>query len=102
MKAQSLPKAVRRKRPTKRKPVCHCRDCGNYCPAEQNNCEALSAVIQPEACWARMSIRDRMAVDEKCLSFLINMQSWESVKKERKKIEARKARWAAMAMEKGE
>lgn len=102
MKAQSLPKAARRKRPTKRKPVCHCRDCGNYCPKEKNNCESLNMVMDPEQCWARMSIADRMAVDQQCLAFLTTMQSWESAQKERKKIEARKARWAAMAIEKGE
>jgi hypothetical protein len=102
MKAQSLPKAAKRKSVPRRTPVCHCRDCGNFNPKEKNNCESLNMVIDPEQCWARMSIADRMAVDQQCLAFLTTMQSWESAKKERKKIKARKARWAAMTMAKGE
>lgn len=54
----SAPKALR---------VCHCRECGNYCEDDKNNCDALSRAMSPKICWAKMSEEKRMAVDKEII-----------------------------------
>lgn len=94
MKPPALPKAARRKRPPRRRLTCHCRDCGNYNPEKKNNCETLKKIMDPATCWARMSISDRLAVDQKILTELKLFHSWSSCDQARRELEARKTRWA--------
>jgi hypothetical protein len=70
--------------------VCHCRECGDYCEDNKNNCDALSRAMPPEICWARMNYEDRMAVDREIISRLATSASKTSWY--RKKMQKRRER----------